>query len=156
PRLDELLFINESLDEFQKYAVHLALTANDIALIHGPPGTGKTHTIVEIVRQLVREGKRILVCGPSNISVDNMAERLSMAEPDLPMVRIGNPTRVLPAVMKYSLHYLVRALADGNDGDSSGSNAFEEFDAANLTVSQLLAQLTGMSVESEPATKKLP
>ncbi|KAJ2006834.1 hypothetical protein H4R26_001145 [Coemansia thaxteri] len=179
PRLDELLFINESLDEFQKYAVHLALTANDIALIHGPLGTGKTHTIVEIVRQLVREGKRILVCGPSNISVDNMAERLSMAEPDLPMVRIGNPTRVLPAVMKYSLHYLVRALADGNepssadeeasddepssdiesdnnDGDSSGSNAFEEFDAANLTVSQLLAQLTGMSVESEPATKKLP
>lgn len=62
-------FYNDELNDAQKEAVRFALSADQVALIHGPPGTGKTQTVVELVRQLVHQGKRLLVCGPSNISV---------------------------------------------------------------------------------------
>ena len=48
----------------------------DLAMIHGPPGTGKTRTLVEIIRQEVRSGKKVLFSAASNTAVDNMAERL--------------------------------------------------------------------------------
>ncbi|TPX70414.1 hypothetical protein SpCBS45565_g01747 [Spizellomyces sp. 'palustris'] len=101
-------FFNDRLNESQKEAVRFTLSANEIALVHGPPGTGKTETVVEIVRQFVKDGKRVLVCGPSNISVeywnqtpDNIVERLSSTR--LPMVRIGHPARVLPTVLDSTL-----------------------------------------------------
>ncbi|KAJ1648811.1 hypothetical protein GGF38_006322, partial [Coemansia sp. RSA 25] len=83
-------------------AVRLAVSAHDIALIHGPPGTGKTHTIVEVVRQLAARDQRILVCGPSNVSVDNLVERLGRIR-GLPIVRLGHPARILPAAVAHSL-----------------------------------------------------
>ena len=68
----ELKFLNKSLNPSQKEAVSFALSANEIALIHGPPGTGKTTTVIEIIWQLCQRGGdklRILACGPSNVSV---------------------------------------------------------------------------------------
>ncbi|KAF9515834.1 hypothetical protein BS47DRAFT_1371885 [Hydnum rufescens UP504] len=65
----------------------------EIALIHGPPGTGKTHTLIEIIRQLVAQGKRVLVCGASNLAVDNLLERL--LPHGIPATRLGHPARVL-------------------------------------------------------------
>ncbi|KAJ1868158.1 hypothetical protein LPJ78_000458 [Coemansia sp. RSA 989] len=93
------MFLDQSLNDKQKRAVNLAITAKDIALIHGPPGTGKTYTLVEVIRQLVSQGKTLLVCGPSNISVDNIAERLNSAS-DILFMRLGNPVRVKPSVLK--------------------------------------------------------
>ncbi|KAJ2501746.1 hypothetical protein IWW47_003079, partial [Coemansia sp. RSA 2052] len=95
-------FYDQSLNESQKAAVRLAVSAHDIALIHGPPGTGKTHTIVEVVRQLAARDQRILVCGPSNVSVDNLVERLGRIR-GLPIVRLGHPARILPAAVAHSL-----------------------------------------------------
>ncbi|KAI8321673.1 DNA helicase [Martensiomyces pterosporus] len=95
-------FIDQSLNDSQKEAVRLAVTADEIALIHGPPGTGKTHTMVEIIRQLASRGKRLLVCGPSNVSVDNLVERLGRLR-GFPMVRLGHPARLLPAAIAHSL-----------------------------------------------------
>ncbi|KAJ2901949.1 hypothetical protein GGI21_004622, partial [Coemansia aciculifera] len=95
-------FYDPSLNESQRTAVRLAISAHDIALIHGPPGTGKTHTIVEVVRQLAARNQRILVCGPSNVSVDNLVERLGQIR-DLPIVRLGHPARILPAAVAHSL-----------------------------------------------------
>ncbi|KAG1059852.1 hypothetical protein G6F42_028160 [Rhizopus arrhizus] len=66
----DINFFDETLNESQKEAVRFALGSPEVALIHGPPGTGKTYTLVEIIRQLsVNQNKRVLVCGPSNISV---------------------------------------------------------------------------------------
>ena len=52
------------------------LQQNDLALIHGPPGTGKTRTLVEIIRQELRDGGKVLFSAASNTAVDNMADRL--------------------------------------------------------------------------------
>ena len=60
----------------QRAAVTLSLQQKDLSLIHGPPGTGKTRTLVEIIRQEVRAGGKVLFSAASNTAVDNMAERL--------------------------------------------------------------------------------
>ncbi len=93
--------IDESLDESQKAAVLHALAADHIALIHGPPGTGKTTAVVEVIRQAVARGESVLASAPSNVAVDNLAERL--LQKGLRIVRIGQPVRVLPAVVAQSL-----------------------------------------------------
>ncbi|KAJ1664741.1 hypothetical protein IW140_002985 [Coemansia sp. RSA 1813] len=95
-------YFDNSPNEAQKNAVCLALSASEISLIHGPPGTGETHTLVEIIRQFVSQGKRVLVCGASNVSVDNIALRLRNT-PDLSFVRFGNPARMMSSVIKHSL-----------------------------------------------------
>ena len=95
-----------SLNDTQKDAIRFALASREIALIHGPPGTGKTHTLIELILQLVSRGQRLLVCGPSNISVDNIVERLSSHK--IPMVRLGHPARLLPGVLNHSLDVLTR------------------------------------------------
>ncbi|KAJ2097260.1 hypothetical protein GGI09_003929, partial [Coemansia sp. S100] len=79
-------FVDESLNQSQKDAVQLATTANAIALIHGPPGTGKTRVLIEIIRQLLRRKQRILVCVPSDVSLDNIAKHVASV-PDDPMIR---------------------------------------------------------------------
>ncbi|KAL4884238.1 P-loop containing nucleoside triphosphate hydrolase protein [Aspergillus karnatakaensis] len=102
----EVEFLDPTLNESQKEAIRFALASRDIALIHGPPGTGKTHTIIELITQMVRRNLRVLVCGPSNISVDNIVERL--APNKVPVVRIGHPARLLPSVLDHSLEVLTQ------------------------------------------------
>ncbi|KAG0234521.1 hypothetical protein BGW41_001120 [Actinomortierella wolfii] len=87
-------FLDPTLNDSQREAVRFALAADQVALIHGPPGTGKTFTLVEIIRQLVLQKKRVLVCGPSNISV-------------------GHPARLLPSVLDHSLDVLSRTSDQG-------------------------------------------
>ena len=68
--------LNQHLNVSQIEAVRVALTSSDMAVIHGPPGTGKTTTVVELVRQLVARQRRVLVCAPSNTAVDNLVSKL--------------------------------------------------------------------------------
>lgn len=104
---DTIPWLSDGLNDSQRAAVRFALAAPEIALIHGPPGTGKTHTLIELIRQLVAQGKKLLVCGPSNISVDNIVERL--APHKVPMVRLGHPARLLPSVVGHSLDVLTKS-----------------------------------------------
>ena len=104
--IKDLQFIDPSLNDSQKDAVRFALASPDIALIHGPPGTGKTHTLVELILQMLQLNLRILVCGPSNISVDNIVERL--APHKVPTLRLGHPARLLPSVLNHSLEVLTK------------------------------------------------
>jgi DNA polymerase alpha-associated DNA helicase A len=97
-------FFDPTLNDSQKEAIRFALASRDIALIHGPPGTGKTHTLIELILQMVQRKLRVLVCGPSNISVDNIVERL--APKKVSVVRIGHPARLLPSVLEHSLEVL--------------------------------------------------
>src|SRR6185312_10132645 len=76
----------------QNKAVNNILSAQDIAIVHGPPGTGKTTTIVQAIRQIVALEKQTLVCAPSNTAVDLLTEKLH--EQGLNVLRIGNPARV--------------------------------------------------------------
>ncbi|THY67809.1 DNA helicase [Aureobasidium pullulans] len=101
-----LEWMDPSLNDSQKEAIKFALASSEVALIHGPPGTGKTHTLIELIRQCLKQGLRLLVCGPSNISVDNIVERL--APHKVPMVRLGHPARLLPGVLNHSLDILTR------------------------------------------------
>ncbi|EFX03686.1 DNA-binding protein smubp-2 [Grosmannia clavigera kw1407] len=108
---DAIRWIDGSLDASQRAAVRFALAAPEVALIHGPPGTGKTHALVELVLQLVGRGQRVLVCGPSNIAVDNLVERLGPH--GVPMVRLGHPARLLPSVAGYALDVLTQTSEAG-------------------------------------------
>ena len=97
--------LDESLNESQQEAVRFALTAEDLAIIHGPPGTGKTTTVVELIRQIARRGQTVLACAPSNLAVDNMLERLLACGEKA--IRLGHPARVLPELRAHTLDLIV-------------------------------------------------
>ena len=82
-----------NLNESQQRAVQMILDASDIAIVHGPPGTGKTTTLVQAITAMFRrDHQRILVAAPSNTAVDLLSEKL--AEQGLNVLRVGNPARV--------------------------------------------------------------
>ena len=93
------------LNESQQNAVRFALSAEDLAIIHGPPGTGKTTTVIELILQAIKRGEKVLACAPSNTAVDNLLERLVDARQRV--VRIGHPARVAERLRDYSLDGLV-------------------------------------------------
>lgn len=99
-----IMFLDEALNESQKTAVSFALTAQDLAIIHGPPGTGKTTTLVELIRQAVRRGQTVLACAPSNMAVDNLFEKLLKAGEKV--IRLGHPARVMPELRAHTLDEL--------------------------------------------------
>lgn len=117
-----------SLNDSQKEAVAFALASREVALIHGPPGTGKTHTLIELILQLVSHNKRLLVCGPSNISVDNIVERL--APNKIPIVRLGHPARLLPSVLNHSLEVLTKT----SDASAIVTDIRAEMDAKQASI----------------------
>ncbi|KAJ6699958.1 CATION/H + ANTIPORTER [Salix purpurea] len=93
--------INSHLDHSQKDAISKALSSKNLFLLHGPPGTGKTTTVVEIILQEVKRGSKILACAASNIAVDNIVERLVPHR--VKLVRLGHPARLLPQVLDSAL-----------------------------------------------------
>lgn len=101
----ELEFGVGCLNDSQKEAVIKARLARDFFLIHGPPGTGKTMTSIEVINQAVENGKGVLACADSNTAVDNMVERL--VERKLNVVRIGHPARVTPLLREHTIDYLL-------------------------------------------------
>ncbi len=102
--------LDANLNAVQREAVQFALSARDVGLIHGPPGTGKTRVAVEVIRQAVRRGRRVLACAPSNLAVDNVFQRhLAFGER---AVRLGHPARVLPELRAHTLDLLVERHPD--------------------------------------------
>lgn len=125
--------LNASLDESQADAVSFALSASDIALIHGPPGTGKTTALVELVLQCVARGERVLVAAASNVAVDNLVERLRCASPKLGIVRTGHPSRLSPAV----LGCCVEALVAKSDASALAADCRAEMSALTARLAKM-------------------
>ncbi len=101
------LEMEQHFNASQRQAIEFAMSARDIAIIHGPPGTGKTTTVVELIRQAVLRGSKVLACAPSNTGVDNLLEKLVAIR--VRVVRIGHPARVQEELQPYTLDALVEA-----------------------------------------------
>lgn len=99
-------FVTE-LNPPQQEAVAFALSARDVGIIHGPPGTGKTTTLAEVIYQAVSQGMKVLACAPSNTAVDNLLERLVAMMPSV--LRVGHPARVFESLRGHTLDELVEA-----------------------------------------------
>lgn len=106
----EIAWFDTALDVSQRGAVQFALEAEDVAIIHGPPGTGKTTAVTELIRQAVSRGEKVLACAPSHVAVDNILERLVAA--GVSCVRLGHPARVAESLREHSLDMLVEAHED--------------------------------------------
>ncbi len=90
------------LNAMQQAAVNKIMHANELAIVHGPPGTGKTTTLVQAIKTLInRDHQQILVVAPSNTAVDLLSEKL--AEEGLNVLRVGNPARVSERLMSLTL-----------------------------------------------------
>ncbi|RCV62714.1 Superfamily I DNA or RNA helicase [Methanophagales archaeon] len=120
---DELEFFNTKLNKSQQEAVVRSLAARDFFLIHGPPGTGKTITCVEVIAQLIKRGNRIITAADSNVAVDNLVERLDRI--GVNVVRIGHPARIIPALRRRSLDYLVQDEPDYRKAQEFRKRAYE-------------------------------
>ena len=88
------------LNTSQQAAVNEVLWAKDVAVVHGPPGTGKTTTLVEAVYETLRRENQVLVCAQSNMAVDWIAEKL--VDRGVSVMRIGNPTRVTDKMLSFT------------------------------------------------------
>ena len=88
------------LNPTQEQAVNEVLRAKDVAIVHGPPGTGKTTTLVEAIRETLMRESQVLVCAQSNMAVDWISEKL--VDRGINVLRIGNPTRVNDKMLSFT------------------------------------------------------
>lgn len=99
-------YIDKSLNKSQKSAIENALSCENFFLIHGPFGTGKTRTLVELISQETRQNHKVLATAESNAAVDNILERL-MENKKLNLTRLGHPQRVSKHNITQTLAYKV-------------------------------------------------
>lgn len=88
------------LNPTQEDAVNKVLRAKDVAIVHGPPGTGKTTTLVEAIYETLRRENQVLVCAQSNMAVDWISEKL--VDRGVNVLRIGNPTKVNDKMLSFT------------------------------------------------------
>ncbi|SMC51219.1 AAA domain-containing protein [Pedobacter africanus] len=95
-------YVIPRLNEMQQQAVDRIVAARELAIVHGPPGTGKTTTLVQAIKALSKQdGQQLLVVAPSNTAVDLLTEKL--ADEGLGVLRIGNPARVSEKLFSLTL-----------------------------------------------------
>lgn len=119
-------FFDEKLNDYQKECVSLSLGSKDIFLIHGPPGTGKTRTLTEIIIQEAMKGNKILATAESNIAADNILANLVKYK-GLKVVRVGHPSRIEEELKQHTLSFLAE-----NEPDYSTVKLLRE-EALNLS-----------------------
>jgi superfamily I DNA and/or RNA helicase len=105
-RFESLNILNAS----QQEALRKVVESSDVAFVHGPPGTGKTTTLVQAIRYTINEEKQVLVCAPSNAAVDLLVDKLT--DQGLQALRIGHPARVTEQSLSKTLDHRITAHAN--------------------------------------------
>lgn len=133
----------DGTDEQQRF-VERALASPDIALLEGPPGSGKTTAICELVLQCIRRRQRVLLCASTNVAIDNALEKLlKKAADDVYAVRIGHPDRVDDKVLECQLDQRVRRLIEAwGKAGSFAELTEDQREAAAENVVLMAANLT--------------
>jgi superfamily I DNA and/or RNA helicase len=126
--IDESVILPQ-LNLSQNRAVRHALSAKDIAIIHGPPGTGKTTTLVQAIRLTLQKEKQVLVCAPTNTAVDLLTEKL--LDEGVHVLRIGHPARVSDDLLKTTIDGKIIHSSYYKDIKSLRKNAEEYFKMAS-------------------------
>ena len=101
--LSGIEWFDPGLNASQKEAVKKSLRAKDLFLVHGPPGTGKTTALIEIIRQAIRNKETVFVTAPSNTACDNLLERL--VDKRVNALRLGHPARITEALRTHTLDF---------------------------------------------------
>ncbi|MBC7695075.1 MAG: AAA family ATPase [Burkholderiales bacterium] len=127
-KTDESIVIPQ-LNMSQNKAVRHILSANDIAVVHGPPGTGKTTTIVQAIRLVLQTESQVLVCAPTNTAVDLLTEKL--IEQGVNVLRVGHPARVSEGLQKTTIDGQIQTHANYKDIKNLRRNAEEYFKMAS-------------------------
>lgn len=122
--------INQSLvipplNNSQNKAVQHLLSAHDIAVVHGPPGTGKTTTIVQAIRLVLQTESQVLVCAPTNTAVDLITEKL--LEQGIRVLRVGHPARVSEELQRTTIDGSIQEHEHYKDIKNLRKNAEEYF-----------------------------
>ncbi len=131
--------VSQRLDRAKLRAVALALGAEDVFLIHGPFGTGKTTALAELVVQEVKRGRKVLATAETNVAVDNLVEKL---HGKVKIVRIGNPVRVSPQLQEVTLYALVKQ-----------HKKYRQVEAIQKEISKI-RELQGRYVRPEPRYRR--
>ncbi|MCD6066282.1 MAG: DNA-binding protein [Bacteroidetes bacterium] len=126
--IDESIVL-PGLNLSQNRAVRKVLAAKDVAVIHGPPGTGKTTTLVQAIRLTLQKEKQVLVCAPTNTAVDLLSEKL--LEQGVEVLRIGNPARVSEDLLSSTLDGKIMSSPYYKDIKSLRKSAEEYFKMAS-------------------------
>lgn len=123
-KTDDSILIPQ-LNLSQNRAVRHILSANDVAVVHGPPGTGKTTTIVQAIRLVLQSEKQVLVCAPTNTAVDLITEKL--VEQGVHVLRVGHPARVSEELLKTTVDGQIQSHEHYKDIKNLRRNAEEYF-----------------------------
>jgi ATP-dependent RNA/DNA helicase IGHMBP2 len=100
PQPNNIQFRNKKLNESQQQAIGNIIANEQLCIVHGPPGTGKTTTLIEAIVQLVQQGEKVLVSAPSNTAVDHLAKGL--LQQGLKLLRVGNTSKVDELIYKHT------------------------------------------------------
>ena len=117
-------FINKSLDPYQKKAVKRAVNCNDFFLIHGPFGTGKTTTIIELILQETNLNHKLLVCSESNTAIDNILKKLRHT--NINFTRVGTSNKIPNYLQQYTLDYKINNQITGKSINNEERQQIEE------------------------------
>ncbi len=117
-----LVMLDPALHEDQVRAAWHGVRAPDVALIHGPPGTGKTRVVVEVIRQCVGRGEKVLALCASNAAADHVALSLASADEKLALARVGNVARIDERLEKKTLS----ALTENHERRKLAKKLFDE------------------------------
>jgi len=123
-RPDDAILVPQ-LNLSQNRAVRHILSANDVAVVHGPPGTGKTTTVVQAIRLVLQSEKQVLVCAPTNTAVDLITEKL--VEQGIHVLRVGHPARVSDELLKTTVDGQIQSHEHYKDIKNLRRNAEEYF-----------------------------